>query len=110
MIDKTITTGNHFLKIFNILTPGDKIIGGACWIRTNDQSFSPNAFLAGKCLRPTRPTLHVCIIHVSNSPVNNYIAGPLPFLKPILPPSATIRLITSSNSTGAKSVCSTHTQ
>ena len=32
--------------------------GGACWIRTNDQSFSPDAFLAGKCLRPTRPTLH----------------------------------------------------
>ena len=32
--------------------------GGAYWIRTNDQSFCPDAFLAGRCLRPTRPTLH----------------------------------------------------
>ena len=32
--------------------------GGDYWIRTNDQSFSPDAFLAGRCLRPTRPSLH----------------------------------------------------
>ncbi len=32
-------------------------IGGAYWIRTNDPGFCPDAFLAGKCLRPTRPTL-----------------------------------------------------
>jgi len=54
--------------------------------------------------------LCTAIIHDSNNPVNCYIAGPLPFLKPTDPPSASIRLITSSNKIGAKSVCSTHTQ
>jgi hypothetical protein len=35
------------------------ITGGAYWIRTNDPGFCPDAFLAGKCLRPTRPTLQI---------------------------------------------------
>jgi len=38
------------------------------------------------------------------------MVGPLPFLKPTAPPSASIRRITSSNKMGAKSVCSTQTQ
>ena len=39
-----------------------------------------------------------------------YIVGPLPDLNPTTPPSDVMRLITSSNKIGAKSVCSTHTQ
>jgi len=40
-----------------------------------------------------------------------YIVGPLPLRKPMLPPSASMRFITSSNKIGAKSgVCSTQTQ
>ena len=44
------------------------------------------------------------------SRTETYIVGPLPFLNPILPPSASIRRMTSSNRIGAKSVCSTQTQ
>ncbi len=34
-----------------------KVIGGDERIRTSDQSFSPDAPLAGECLRPARPRL-----------------------------------------------------
>ena len=34
-----------------------KITGGDERIRTSDQSFSPDAPLAGECLRPARPRL-----------------------------------------------------
>ena len=36
-----------------------KITGGDERIRTSDQSFSPDAPLAGECLRPARPRLRI---------------------------------------------------
>ena len=35
------------------------ILGGDERIRTSDQSFSPDAPLAGECLRPARPRLRI---------------------------------------------------
>ncbi len=46
--------------------------------------------------------------HPAQSP-QNYIVGPLPCLKPTVPPSSFILLITSSKRIGLKSVCSTQT-
>ena len=50
------------------------------------------------------------VIRLFDLVVKHHMAGPLPFLNPTSPPSAVMRLYTSSNKMGAKSVCSTHTQ
>ena len=41
----------------NSLGFNEKSTGGDERIRTSDQSFSPDAPLAGECLRPARPRL-----------------------------------------------------
>lgn len=56
----------------------------------------------------SKPIRYLILIFLSSKIIKYYyIVGPLPFLKSTLPPSASIRLITSSNKIGAKSVCST---
>ena len=44
-----------------------KKIGGDERIRTSDQSFSPDAPLAGECLRPARPRLRINAITTPDS-------------------------------------------
>ena len=78
-----------------------------------DSTFELQLPLISAGLPPT-PTsllsLRVQDLVRGTSRTETYIVGPLPFLNPTDPPSASILLITSSKSIGAKSVCSTHTQ
>ncbi len=53
--------------------------------------------------------LAICCITILPNLRKTYIVGPLPCLKPTVPPSSFILLITSSKRIGLKSVCSTQT-
>ena len=60
---KTIQLFNYYL-LANLLIYMEKfslikVSGGDERIRTSDQSFSPDAPLAGECLRPARPRLRI---------------------------------------------------
>gem|GEM_PF-3451658 len=53
-----VTSGGTKVLVTN--SPNkDLTVGGDERIRTSDQSFSPDAPLAGECLRPARPRLRI---------------------------------------------------
>lgn len=48
------------------------MLGGDERIRTSDQSFSPDAPLAGECLRPARPRLRIDTFTTPHSLTDSY--------------------------------------
>lgn len=105
---KMWVTGSHagiwFLRLFS-LNPAHPLVDNilASYFPIQNKAFGIDKE------RPTGPNhLFPIIFTIRHS--FPYMVGPLPLRNPMVPPSAVIRLTTSSNKMGAKSVCSTHTQ